>query len=102
MISAFIAGRPTKWPEFIGGRYQASLAGIADDRSVRIVCRRRHAEQLLRMPLGTPVSIAGLLEVTPVLNEKGEPRAFLCLQVTAILDVPQPVGLLNKLFASAK
>ena len=102
MISAFIAGRLTKLPEVIDGHYQASLVSVADDRPVRLVCKRRHADHLRQMALGTPVSVAGLLSVTPVINAKGEPRALLRLEVTAILDIPRPVGLLGKLFKGAK
>lgn len=96
MIGSFITGRLTKHPELIRDRYHASLAGIDGDRSVRLICRRKHADQLQQMPLGAPVAVAGLLSVTPVLNDKGEPRAYLRMEVTAILDVPRPAGLLGK------
>jgi hypothetical protein len=102
MISAFITGRLIKLPEHIDGRFHASLVSIADDRPVRLVCKRKQADQLRQMALGTPVSVAGLLAVIPVLNERGEARAHLRLEVTAILDVPAPTGLLGKLFKGAK
>ena len=102
MISAFITGRLTKLPESGQGKYLASMACAGSDRSVHLVCKHKHAELLQGMPLGTPVSAAGLLAVIPVLNDKGEARALLRLEVTAILDVPQPAGLLGKLFKGAK
>lgn len=102
MISAFITGRLTKLPEPTGDRFHASLVSIADDRPVRLVCKRKQADQLRQMALGTPVSVAGLLAVIPVLNDKGEARAHLRLEVTAILDVPQPTGLLDKLLKGVK
>lgn len=92
MISSFVAGRLTWHPELIRDRYHASMAGIAGDRSVRLVCRRKQADQLLGMPLGSPVAVAGLLEIIPTLSDLGEPRAYLRLEVTAILDVPAPKG----------
>ncbi|MNF15465.1 hypothetical protein D3C80_2180870 [compost metagenome] len=66
---------------------------------MRISCRRKAlTEQLLALPFGTPVSLAGLLRVVPVLSDKGEPRAYLTLDVSAVLTVPQPQGLLARLF----
>lgn len=102
MISSFITGRLTKLPEPGQGKYLASMACAGSDRSVRLVCKRKHAEALRVMPLGSPLSVAGLLEVLPVQNERGEPRAYLRLEVTAILDVPQPTGLLDKLFKGVR
>lgn len=99
MISAFIAGRMVKPPQLNDQeRYMATVACFEDDRPVRIVCRRKaHANQLLALPLGSPVAVSGLLRVMPTLNDKGEPRAYLTLEVTAILT-PQPQGLLARLF----
>lgn len=97
MISSFIAGRLTKRPELERDRYIAAMAAFDGDRSVRLVCKRKHANQLLTLPQGAPVAVAGLLEVSPVLNERGEPRAYLCLEVTAILDLPLGTGLRSKL-----
>ncbi|WP_028240527.1 single stranded DNA-binding domain-containing protein [Stutzerimonas azotifigens] len=99
MLTSMITGRLVKAPQLnADGRYVATVAGLGDDRSVRVVCRRKaHANQLLELPQGSPVAVSGLLRISPVINDKGEPLALLTLEVTAILT-PQPKGLLARLF----
>lgn len=100
MISSLIAGRITKVAYVTSnGTCEATICTFDDERSVRIACRRKSiTEQLLALPFGTPVSVAGLLRVVPVLSDKGEPRAYLTLEVSAILTAPQSQGLLARLF----
>jgi hypothetical protein len=100
MISALIAGRIVKAAHITSnGTCEATVCTFEDERSVRISCRRKAlTEQLLALPFGTPVSLAGLLRVVPVLSDKGEPRAYLTLDVSAVLTAPQPQGLLARLF----
>jgi hypothetical protein len=100
MISALIAGRIVKVAHITSnGTCEATVCTFDDERSVRLTCRRKAlAEQLLELPFGSPVSVAGLLRVVPVLSDKGEPRAYLTLEVSAILTPPQPQGLLARLF----
>lgn len=100
MISALIAGRIVKVAHISSsGACEATVCTFEDERSVRISCRRKAlTEQLLALPFGTPVSLAGLLHVVPVLSDKGEPRAYLTLEVSAVLTAPQPQGLLARLF----
>lgn len=94
MISAMIAGRLVKAAYITScGTCEATICTFDDERSIRLTCRRRAlADQLLALSFGSPLSVSGLLRVTPVLNDKGEPRAYLTLEVTAILDFPKPKG----------
>lgn len=100
MISALIAGRLVKAAQISSnGACEATVCTFDDERSVRLTCRRKAiAEQLLALPFGSPVSVAGLLRVVPVINDKGEPRAYLTLEVSAVLTHPQPQGLMARLF----
>lgn len=100
MISSMIAGRVVK-VALINGRgvCEATISSFQDDRSVRLICTRKAiSDQLLALPFGSPLSVAGLLSVVPVINNKGEPRAYLTLEVSAVLTVPQPLGLMARLF----
>ncbi|MHB9799972.1 hypothetical protein ACYCAX_19425 [Pseudomonas sp. MT3] len=100
MISALIAGRLVKAAHITSnGTCEATVSTFDDERSVRLSCRRKVlSDQLLALPFGSPVSVSGLLRVVPVLNDKGEPRAYLTLEVSAILTQPQPQGLMARLF----
>ncbi|MGH8433308.1 MAG: hypothetical protein ACRERX_02245 [Pseudomonas sp.] len=100
MISALIAGRLVKVAHMTTkGTCEATVTTFEDERSVRLTCRRKAlSDQLLELPFGSPVSVAGLLRVVPVLNDKGEPRAYLTLEVSAVLTQPQPQGLMARLF----
>lgn len=100
MISAMIAGRLVKVAQMNGkGVCEATVSTFEDERSVRLTCRRKAIyEQLLELPFGSPVAVAGLLHVVPVINDKNEPRAYLTLEVSAILTAPEPQGLLARLF----
>lgn len=100
MISALIAGRLVKVARITcNGTCEATVCTFDDDRSVRLICRRKAlSEQLIALPFGSPVSVSGLLRVVPVLSDKGEPRAYLTLEVSAILTQPKPQGLIARLF----
>lgn len=98
MISSLISGRLVKPPQIDdSGRYVGTVICFEGDRSVRIVCKSRHAKTLMDLPVGSPVSISGLLRITPVISGKGKAHAFLQLEVTAILTVTEPKGLLARI-----
>ena len=99
MISALIAGRLVKAAHITSnGNCEATVSTFDEERSVRLSCRRKAlSDQLLALPFGSPVSVSGLLRVVPVLNGKGEPRAYLTLEVSAILTYQQPQGLMARL-----
>lgn len=80
-------------------RWEGSIRNDEDNRSARLLIKRKAiAQQLIGLPNGTQVALAGLLHLIPVINEQGEPRVHITIEVTAVMTAAPEKTFLQKLF----
>ncbi|ANF84145.1 hypothetical protein A7J50_0701 [Pseudomonas antarctica] len=81
-------------------RWEGSVRNDQEDRSARLLVKRKAiARQLTGLPIGTQVAITGLLHIVPVINDQGEPRVHLTIEVTAVLTAASKKTFIQKLFS---
>lgn len=80
-------------------RWEGSVRNDTEDRSARMLVKRKAiAKQLVGLPIGTQVAITGLLHIVPVINDQGEPRVHLTIEVTAVLTAASKKTFFQKIF----